>query len=102
MYSFSVLVKDFTLIVIYSFEEMTENAVRLDLLKTVLGYMIMFIYTMIMLGRPNMVENRSYLALAGITAVLLGLVMSIGISMALGLKFVMIHGMLPYLAMGNI
>ena len=81
---------------------MTENAVRIDLVKTVMGYVLMFIYTMIMLGRPNVVENRPYLAVAGITAVLLGLVMSIGVSMALGLKFVMIHGMLPYLAMGNV
>ena len=86
----------------YSFGDMIENGIGVDFLKVITGYILMFICTMILLGCPNMVENRAYLAMAGITAVTLGLVMSFGVSQALGLKFTRLHGMMPYLAMGNI
>jgi hypothetical protein len=66
-----------------------------------LGYALMFVYTMLMLGKPNLVEQRCYLAMAGIIAVGMGITISLGMTMALGLFYTTIHGVLPFLALGT-
>ena len=66
-----------------------------------IGFVLMFIYAVFVLGRSNRVEYRMYLAAAGLVSVLLGLLMSFGIIMAVGIKFNTLLGVLPFLAMGN-
>jgi Niemann-Pick C1 protein len=79
----------------------TSSAVEVDSLRMMCGYLIMFGYTMFMLGKFNMVEQRAYLALAGIFAVGIGIMVSLGLTMVVGLYFTTIHGMLPFLALGR-
>ena len=67
----------------------------------VAGYALMFLYTVAMLGRPNAVEQRAYLAMAGISAVGMGMLVSLGMTMTLGFFYTTIHGVLPFLAMGE-
>ncbi len=83
-----------------SFSDEMTGAIMVDSYRMVAGYLLMFIYTVAMLGRPNSVEHRTYLALAGIMSVLLGLGISFGLSFAWGYKFTTITGVLPFLAMG--
>jgi hypothetical protein len=61
----------------------------------------MFIYTMFMLGKPNLVEQRCFLSIAGISAVGMGMAISIGLTMLFGFFFTTIHGILPFLALGK-
>ena len=77
-----------------------SKTIKSDVHKMAIGYVLMFIYAMFVLGRTNFVENRMYLAAAGILSVILGLLMAVGISMAFGLKFSRLLGVLPFLAMG--
>ena len=43
---------------ILSFADVSSEAVELDLPLVGVGYFLMFTYTMIMLGKINMVEHR--------------------------------------------
>ena len=74
--------------------------ILVDGVRMVCGYALMFAYTMFMLGKWNMVEHRSYLAMMGILAVGFGLIISLGITMFFGFPYTPIHGILPFLALG--
>ena len=65
------------------------------------GYLIMFAYTILMLGRVNLVEHRTYLTAAGIISVAMGLAISIGISSILNLPYTPMHAILPFLCLGK-
>ena len=45
-----------------------------------MGFLVVFIYIVIMLGKFNFVEQRAYLALIGVAAIGMGVGTSIGIS----------------------
>jgi hypothetical protein len=72
-----------------------------DLVLVVLAYGFMFIYTMFMLGKPNLVEQRCFLSMAGISAIGMGIAISTGLTMAFGFFFTTIHGLVPFLALGK-
>ena len=63
-----------------SFNDISSSAIFFDGVKMVAGWLLMFFYTVFMLGRVNLVEHRTYLTAAGIFAVAMGLVMSIGLT----------------------
>ncbi len=65
------------------------------------GYLLMFAYTIFMLGRVNVVEHRVYLTASGIVSVAMGLVISIGLSSAFNLPYTPMHAILPFLCLGN-
>ena len=69
--------------------------------KLAIGYILMFSYTMFVVSQLSRVGNRAYLAIAGILSVLFGLGSSFGVMFALGFKFNQVHGVLPFLAMGE-
>ena len=77
------------------------QAIFFDAVKMAVGYLLMFGYTMFFLGRTNLVEHRSVIALLGILSVGFGLMIGMGISSAIGLPYTPIHGILPFLALGN-
>jgi hypothetical protein len=83
-----------------SFGDVSSDSLYFDTILMVLGYGLMFVYTMLMLGKPNLVEQRYYLAMAGIIAVGMGITISLGLTMAFGLFYTTIHGVLPFLALG--
>ena len=84
-----------------SFSDASSDSLLFDTSLMIGGYALMFLYTVVMLGRPNAVEQRAYLAMAGIFAVGMGLVVSLGLTMAFGFFYTTIHGVLPFLAMGE-
>ena len=66
------------------------------------GYTIMFIYTILMLGRLNTLELRLMLAGAGIVSIGMGFVIGIGLSSLLGYPVTPVHALLPFLCLGKI
>ena len=72
-----------------------------DAYKMVIGYLIMFIYTMLMLGRINWLEIRLYLSGMGILSCLMGLASAMGLTFLLGLEYNQTHNVLPFIAIGN-
>ena len=62
---------------------------------------VMFLYAMFVLGKRNKVEHRTYLALAGIVACFMGLMISLGLTMAFGFYYTTLHGILPFMALGK-
>lgn len=64
------------------------------------GYLTVFIYTTLMLGKFNCVQQRAGLAIAGFLGVIMGIVVSFGICSAFGLFFSSMHSVLPFLLLG--
>ena len=64
------------------------------------GYTIMFMYTILMLGRLNTLEVRLMLAVAGIVSIAMGFVLGLSISSLLGFPVTPIHSLLPFLCLG--
>jgi hypothetical protein len=85
----------------YSFNDISSRAIFFDGVKMVSGYLLMFIYTLFMLGRINLIEHRTYLTAAGIVSVAMGLIISIGLSSAINLPYTPMHAILPFLCLGT-
>ena len=83
-----------------SFNDISGQAIFGDLQKVIIGYLIMFLYTTIMLGRLNKVEQRFYLTAGGLFSVLMGIGIGIGITSALGFPYIPLHAMLPFICLG--
>ncbi|XP_043207337.1 protein patched homolog 3-like [Amphibalanus amphitrite] len=83
-----------------SFGEISNSTIFGDVKYLVLGYVVMFIYIQLMLGRCNMVEHRTYLSIIGVASVGLAVVISLGLCSALGVFFGPVHNILPLLLLG--
>ena len=64
------------------------------------GYLIMFLYTIVMLGNLNLVHVRLYLTITGLFSIGMGMVISMGISSLLGFPYTPMHGVLPFICLG--
>jgi Niemann-Pick C1 protein len=71
-----------------------------DGLQLVLGYGILFAYVMLTLGKFGCVEQRSYLAMASILGIVMGIIVSYGFCSAIGLFYGPMHNVLPFLLLG--
>jgi predicted RND superfamily exporter protein len=65
-----------------------------------LGFAIVFIYVVLMLGRIDLVHNRIFLSLSGLFSVLMAIVISYGTCCSLGFAFTPLHNFIPFLLMG--
>ena len=65
------------------FEQMLNQAFK-DAGLLLMGYLTVFTYVFLMLGRFNWVQQRFWLSLGGIMGVTMGMVSSYGICSALG------------------
>lgn len=83
-----------------SFNDVSFATIFFDIWKMLGGYVIMFFYTVFMLGRVNKREIRLYLAGFGILACILGLGASLGLSFMFGLEYNQTHNILPFIAIG--
>ena len=83
-----------------SFNDISFDALFFDAYKMLIGYIIMFVYTVLMLGRINWLEIRFYLSGMGILSCLLGLTSAMGITFLLGLEYNQTHNVLPFIAIG--
>ena len=84
-----------------SFSEISTEAIFFDGIKMACGYLIMFIFTIFMLGRKNSLEVRLYLTMVGILGIIMGLIIAVGLSSALGYPYTPMHAMLPFLFLGE-
>lgn len=83
-----------------SFSDISADAIFFDGIKMGCGYLIMFTFTMCMLGRMNRVEMRMHLAMMGILSVAMGMAIAVGISSLLGFPYTPMHSILPFLLLG--
>jgi len=64
------------------------------------GYVLMFCYASVMMGRVNCLEHRTMLAVAGIVGVVMGIVVSYGLCSGVGLFYGPMHSVMPFLMLG--
>ena len=83
-----------------SFSDISSEAIYSDAWLVAAGYILMFSYTILMLGKWNSVEVRLYLSVAGILGIGMGLVIGLGISSVFGFPYTPMHSMLPFLCLG--
>ena len=83
-----------------SYSTEASGPIKYDTRRQIFGYVLMFTYTMLSLGKINMVENKFYLAIAGILSVFFGVTVGIGLTMAMGFPYTPISGILPFICLG--
>ena len=83
-----------------SYNDEASGPIEYDVHRQIYAYIIMFIYTMLTLGKLNIVETRFYLAAAGILSVFLGVAFSAAIAAALGITWYPSNGILPFISLG--
>ena len=59
-------------------------------------------FELVSFHRLNMIEFRLLLALFGLFAVLMGLGVAIGLMSLIGLPYIPLHAMLPFVCLGNV
>ena len=90
----------FSMALSLSYGDEASAPIEYDIKKQLFGYALMFIYTLVSLGKHNRVEHKLYLAAAGIMSVFFGVIFGIGISLALGFPYTPITGILPFICLG--
>jgi Niemann-Pick C1 protein len=83
-----------------SMQDAIGGTIRGDLSLLSMGFVIVFIYVMVMLGKFNSVEQRAYLSLLGILAIGLGIATSYGICQLLGIWYGPMNSILPFMLLG--
>ena len=71
-----------------SFTDVSSSAIFFDMKRVAVCIIIMYMYTSVMLGRMDIIEQRFYLTAAGIASIALGMLVSIGITSAMGLSLI--------------
>jgi len=94
--------EDFEIIpnAVKSYGAVSSEAIFFDGTLMVCGYLLMFLYTSVMLGKLNCVEHRMLLSVAGICSILMGLVIAVGLSSLLGFPYTPMHAILPFICLG--
>ncbi|XP_071522307.1 patched domain-containing protein 3-like [Panulirus ornatus] len=83
-----------------SFGAVSGASIQDDLQYLSLGFGVVFIYIIIMLGRFNMVEQRPLLSLLGLSCVGLAVGVSYGICSAMNIPYGPVNSILPFLLLG--
>lgn len=83
-----------------SFGDVLGGSIGGDVNMLALGYLIVIIYVMVMLGKFNSVEQRALLSLTGIMAVGMGIGSAYGFCSYIGLDYTGLHSILPFLLLG--
>ncbi len=64
------------------------------------GYMLVLVYVMVMLGRFNSVQHRVFLSIAGIFSVMLGVATCYGVCAVFGIWGSNMNLIMPFLLLG--
>ena len=83
-----------------SFVNESSGPLEDDVQRQIVGYILMFIYAFFCMGKLNTVENKFYLAAAGISSVFFGVIIGLGMTLALGLPYTMVTAMVPFICLG--
>ena len=85
-----------------SYTDITEETAFFDAKFVITGYSVMVIFTILMLGKFNVLEIRLYLTISGIVSIIMGMVVGVGVSSLLGYPFTPVNIMLPFICLGKI
>ena len=83
-----------------SYSDEASGPIEFDVNRTMIGYAFMFLYTMLTLGKLNLVEHKTHLAATGIMSCLCGCIIGLGLSMAFGFTYTSVSGILPFICLG--
>merc|ERR1712038_1047689 len=83
-----------------SFGDISSGAIFFDAYLMAGGYLLMFAYTIFMLGKLNTLEVRLFLSISGIVSIFMGLGISLSLSSLLGYPYTPMHAALPFLCLG--
>ena len=83
-----------------SFDDLIGGSIASDLSSLASGYLLIYLYVLINLGRWNSVEQRFWLSMTGIAAVLIGVLMSFGLASWMGVFATGMNRLLPFLMLG--
>ena len=83
-----------------SFDDVMDQSLKTDVKTMAAGYMLIYIYVLLNLGKLNMVEQRMWLAVTGILAVMMGVITSFGLAAYLGVFYSQMNQLLPFLMLG--
>ena len=82
------------------FFQALESQAFKDAGMLLVGYLIVFIYVIIMIDRFNFVQQRLFLSLGGILGVIMGIIVSYGVCSAIGFWYSPAHTVIPFLMLG--
>ena len=83
-----------------SFFQALESQAFKDAGMLLVGYLIVLVYVIFMIGSCNFVEQRFFLGLGGILGVAMGIIFSYGLCSALGFWYSPAHTVIPFLMLG--
>ncbi|ODN02586.1 Patched domain-containing protein 3, partial [Orchesella cincta] len=83
-----------------SFADISGSTIMGDASMLAVGFSIVFLYVIFMLGKFNFVEQRPLLSLAGLSCVGLAILVSYGICSAFKIIYGPVHNILPFLLLG--
>jgi hypothetical protein len=83
-----------------SFGDIAGAAILGDVSFFGAGYMMMFAYVTLSLGRFGCVEHRVWLSVVGILGVVMCIVVAYGVCSAAGLFYGPMHSVMPFLMLG--
>ena len=92
-------VETFVMVARMFFEALESQAFE-DAGMLLVGYLIVFVYVIFMIGKFNFVEQRFFLSFGGILGVIMGIVVCYGICSALGFFYSPAHTVMPFLLLG--
>ena len=84
-----------------SFSDISDETIFVDSKLMISGYLIMFIFTVIMLGNIRKFDIRFFLTLAGLFAIAMGMSIAVGLSALLGFPYTPVHVILPFICLGK-
>ena len=84
-----------------SFGDVSTQAIFFDAFFMAGGYVIMFLYTILMLGNLNTLELRMFLTISGLASIGMGIAISVGLSSMLGFPYTPMHAVLPFICLGE-
>ena len=83
-----------------SLDDEINGTMEGDVELLTIGFLIVFVYIVIMLGKFNLVEQRAYLALTGVATIGMSIGTSYGIPALFGLKYNPMHKIIAFLLLG--
>jgi predicted RND superfamily exporter protein len=83
-----------------SFKDVSGDVVHDDLGLFVFGFILVFCFVMLMIGKFNLVEGRPFLSIIGILCVFMGIISTYGLCGAIGIPYTMMNSILPFFLLG--
>jgi Niemann-Pick C1 protein len=83
-----------------SFKDISGEDIQSDLSLFIFGYILVFCFVMLMIGKFNVVETRAFLSIIGIICVGMGIMSTYGLCGALGLPYTNMNSIMPFLLLG--